>query len=387
MTKVRKRHNAEFKSKVAVEAIKEQKTINELTAEYGVHATQISNWKKQALAVIPSAFNTKQHDNEQAQQATIDELHRQLGQVISERDWLKKKFLTATLNARKQLLEPDNKDFSTRKQCELLGINRSSLYYQPKPISKLDITLMNLLDEQYTKTPFYGVKRMTAHLRQLGHPVGQKRVRRLLRQMGLDAIYQHPNTSKPNPEHRVYPYLLRNVPIIRCNQVWSTDITYIRLSKGFVYLMAVIDWYSRYVLDWSLSTTLEADFCIDTVGKLLHNGLRCEIFNTDQGSQFTSPRFTTPLIDSGIAVSMDGRGRALDNIFVERLWRSVKYECVYLRQFDTVSQARAGLKDYFEFYNYERLHQSLDYHTPAQVYLNNSSVNPVLYQPNSILIL
>ena len=152
--------------------------------------------------------------------------------------------------------------------------------------------------------------------------------------------------------------------------------------------MAVIDWYSRYVLGWSLSTTLEADFCIDTVGKLLHNGLRCEIFNTDQGSQFTSPRFTTPLIDSGIAVSMDGRGRALDNIFVERLWRSLKYECVYLRQFDTVSQARVGLKDYFEFYNYERLHQSLDYHTPAQVYLdNNSSDNSVLYQPNSILIL
>ncbi|RVU80965.1 IS3 family transposase [Leucothrix sargassi] len=387
MTKVRKRHNAEFKSKVAALAIKEQKTINELTAEYGVHATQISNWKKQVLAVIPSAFNTKQQDNEQAQQAIIDELHRQLGQVISERDWLKKKFLTATLNARKQLLEPDSKDFSTRKQCELLGINRSSLYYQPKPISKLDITLMNLLDEQYTKTPFYGVKRMTAHLKQLGHPVGQKRVRRLLRQMGLDAIYQHPNTSKPNPEHQVYPYLLRNVPITRCNQVWSTDITYIRLSKGFVYLMAVIDWYSRYVLGWSLSTTLEADFCIDTVGKLLHNGLRCEIFNTDQGSQFTSPRFTTPLIDLGIAVSMDGRGRALDNIFVERLWRSVKYECVYLRQFDTVSQARVGLKEYFEFYNHERLHQSLDYHTPAQVYLNNSSDNTVLYQPNSILIL
>ena len=160
---------------------------------------------------------------------------------------------------------------------------------------------MNLLDEQYTKTPFYGVKRMTAYLRQLGYRVNHKRVRRLLRQMGLDAIYQHPNTSKPNPEHQVYPYLLRNVPITRCNQVWSTDITYIRLSKGFVYLMAVIDWYSRYVLDWSLSTTLEADFCIDTVGKLLHNGLRCEIFNTDQGSQFTTPRFTMPLIDSGIA--------------------------------------------------------------------------------------
>ena len=159
-----------------------------------------------------------------------------------------KKFLTAHLAARKQLLEPNDKDFSTRKQCELLGINRSSLYYQPKPISKLDVTLINLLDEQYIKTPFYRVKRMTAHLRQLGYQVGEKRVRRLLRQMGLDAIYQHPNTSKPNPEHQVYPYLLRNVPIIRCNQVWRTDITSIRLSKGFVYLMAVIDWYSHYIL-------------------------------------------------------------------------------------------------------------------------------------------
>ena len=247
---------------------------------------------------------------------------------------------------------------------------------------------MNLLDQQYTKTPFYGVKRMTAYLRQLGYQVGENRVRRLLRQMGLDAIYQHPNTSKPNSEHQVYPYLLRHVPISRCNQVWSTDITYIRLAKGFVYLMAVIDWYSRYVLDWSLSTTLEADFCVDTVSSLLHNGLRCEIFNTDQGSQFTSPRFTRPLIEQGIAISMDGRGRALDNIFVERLWRSVKYECVYLRQFETVSQARAGLKEYFEFYNHERLHQSLDYHTPAQVYLaNNSSDNKSYYQPNSILSL
>ena len=173
--------------------------------------------------------------------------------------------------------------------------------------------------------------------------------------MGLDAIYQHPNTSKPNPENKIYPYLLRGLPIHRCNQVWRTDITYIRLDKGFVYLMAVIDWYSRYVLDWSLSTTLEADFCIDTVGGLLDKGLRCEIFNTHQGSQFTSSRFTHPLIEQGISVSMDGRGRALDNIFVERLWRSVKYECVYLQEFGSVTQARTNLKQYFEFYNHERL--------------------------------
>ena len=246
---------------------------------------------------------------------------------------------------------------------------------------------MHLLDEQYTKTPFYGVRRMTACLRQQGYQVNPKRVRRLLRHMGLEAVYGQPKAKVNQAECQIHPYLLRGVVIEHCNQVWSTDITYIRLNHGFVYLMAVIDWYSRYVLDWSLSTTLEADFCIDTVGKLLNKGLKCDIFNTDQGSQFTSPRFVEPLLEHQIQVSMDGRGRALDNIFVERLWRSVKYECVYLQQFETVTQARTGLNQYFEFYNHERLHQSLDYHTPAQVYLNQSHSNVLdLYQPDSILI-
>ena len=283
----------------------------------------------------------------------------------------------------------ENSTFSLRQQCELLGLNRSSIYYQPKPIDSTDLDLMRLLDEQYTKTPFYGVLRMTAYLRQQGYRVNPKRVRRLLRFMGLDAIYQKPNTSKGCKEYHVYPYLLRNLPIVRCNQVWSTDITYIRLTKGFVYLMAVIDWYSRYVLNWSLSTTLEADFCIAGVGDLLAQGKRCEIFNTDQGVQFTTPRFTQPLLDHAIQISMDGRGRALDNIFVERLWRTVKYEHVYLHEFQTVAEVKAGLDTYFRFYNHERLHQSLDYHTPAQVYwagLNQSDETP-FYQPASILIL
>jgi putative transposase len=270
----------------------------------------------------------------------------------------------------------------------LLSINRSSLYYQPRPVDPTEIMLMRLLDEQYTKTPFYGVRKMTAYLRELGYAVNPKRVRRLLRLMGLEAVYQKPNTSKGNAAHPVYPYLLRGLPIVRCNQVWSTDITYIRLARGFVYLMAVIDWYSRYVLDWSISTTLEADFCIDTVGSLLTQGRRCEIFNTDQGAQFTTPRFTQPLLDHSIQISMDGRGRALDNIFVERLWRTVKYEHVYLQEIQTVQDARSGLKQYFEFYNHERLHQSLGYRTPAQVYLagTNPSEQHALYQPAAILI-
>lgn len=230
---------------------------------------------------------------------------------------------------------------------------------------------MRLLDEQYTRTPCYGVLKMTAYLRDLGYCVNPKRVRRLLRQMGLEAIYQKPNTSEPNPEHIIYPYLLRGLTINRCDWVWSTDITYIRLARGFVYLMAVIDWHSRYVLGWALSTTLEADFCIETVGKLTATR-QCEIFNTDQGAQFTTPRFTQPLIDKGIRVSMDGRGRALDNIFVERLWRTVKYEYVYLQDIQTVQELRLGLQAYFDFYNHQRLHQSLGYKTPAQIYLGGS---------------
>ena len=227
--------------------------------------------------------------------------------------------------------------------------------------------LMRKLDEQYTRTPFYGVKKMTKYLCNLGHDVNEKRTRRLLRKMGLEAIYPKPNLSKPNSEHKIYPYLLRDFNINRKDQVWSTDITYIRLNKGFCYLMAIIDWYSRYVLNWSLSTTLEAEFCVEALAELLeHSG--CEIFNTDQGSQFTSPRFTDPLLEKGIKISMDGRGRALDNIFVERLWRTVKYEKVYLSDFESVQDARSGLRDYFNFYNHERLHQSLDYKTPAQVY-------------------
>lgn len=259
---------------------------------------------------------------------------------------------------------------SARRQCALLGLNRSSLYYQPAGESDYNLMLMRQLDEQYTRTPFYGVCKMTECLRLLGHAVNEKRVRRLLRKMGLEAVYPKPNLSKRHPDHKVFPYLLRGVDINRCNQVWSTDITYIRLKKGFVYLMAIIDWYSRYVLNWALSTTLEAEFCIEALAEILKSS-QCEVFNTDQGSQFTTARFTDLLISKDIQVSMDGRGRALDNIFVERLWRTVKYEKVYLSDFQTVQDAYLGLKDYFEFYNHERIHQSLDYRTPVQVYVAN----------------
>jgi len=286
------------------------------------------------------------------------------------------------------MIDPQDGELSLRGRCGLLGINRSSLYYQPAGESEENLRLMRLLDEQYTRTPYYGVLRMAAWLRSLGHEVNPKRVRRLLRTMGLEAVYQRPATSKPNPEHEVYPYLLRGLTIDHCDQVWSADITYVRLVSGFVYLMAVIDWYSRYVLGWALGTTLDADFCIEAVGNILAQR-QCEIFNTDQGAQFTTTRFTQPLLDKGIKVSMDGRGRALDNIFVERLWRTVKYEHVYLQEIQTVRAAWLGLRDFFHFYNHERFHQSLDYRTPAQVYFGKQQDRvgqTSFYQPASILI-
>jgi putative transposase len=227
---------------------------------------------------------------------------------------------------------------------------------------------MRLLDEQYTATPFYGIRRMTAWLRRRGYAVNHKRVGRLLRQMGLEAIYPKPRLSQPAASHVIYPYLLRGIPVNRVNQVWSADITYIRLASGFVYLVAVIDWFSRYVLSWAVSITMDVTFCLEALAQAMRHS-QPEIFNTDQGAQFTSPAFTERLKQGGIRISMDGRGRALDNVFVERLWRSVKYEEVYLRDYQSVWDARQSLTRYFHFYNRERLHQALGYRTPAAVYL------------------
>jgi putative transposase len=254
-----------------------------------------------------------------------------------------------------------------KRQCELVGVARSSVYYQAAGESAENLALMRLLDEQYTRTPFYGVRRMTKWLRTQDHAVNHKRVARLLRVMGIEAIYPRRRLSQPAPGHHIYPYLLRGVPIERPDQVWTTDITYIPLRRGFGYLVAVLDWYSRYVLAWELSATLETGFCVATLERALGDGAP-EIFNTDQGSQFTSADFTGRLQAAGIAISMDGRGRALDNVFVERLWRTVKYEEVYLRDYTDLADAVRHLARFFRFYNRERLHQALGYRTPAQVY-------------------
>ena len=272
-----------------------------------------------------------------------------------------------SVEQKRALIEPAHPRLSIRRQCALLGLARSTLYDQPLGASAENLQLMRLLDEQYTVTPFYGLRRMTAWLRGQGYTVNRKRVARLMRVMGLEALYPKPRLSQPAAGQMIYPYLLRGVAVERINQVWSADITYIRLQAGFVYLVAVMDWFSRYVLSWAISITMDMAFCVEALDQALGQG-HPEIFNTDQGAQFTSQVFTARLKAGGIRISMDGRGRALDNVFVERLWRTVKYEEVYLRDYQTVWEARQSLARYFLFYNEERLHQALDYRPPAAVY-------------------
>lgn len=264
------------------------------------------------------------------------------------------------------LIDWNHETLSVTRQAHLLGISRSGLYYEPV-IDPYDETLMDLIDKLYTKMPFYGSRKITETLQRMGHAVGRKRIQRLMRTMGIEAIYPKPDLSKPHPEHVVYPYLLRNAVIECPDAVWAADITYIRLFKGFAYLVAIMDWYSRYVISWELSTSLETDFCMDALQHALRGG-KPEIFNTDQGSQFTSHDFTKLLIDEAIAISMDGRGRTFDNIFIERLWRSLKYENIYINDYQTVREARQGINHYFVLYNTERLHEALGYITPAEMY-------------------
>ena len=266
-------------------------------------------------------------------------------------------------------------DISMVRQCELLSIHRSGLYYTPVPESEENLHLMRLMDEQYLKTPFYGEPRITRWLRGKGYPVNPKRVRRLMRLLNWQTIYRKRNTSKPAKGHPVYPYLLKGLDVTHRNQVWAIDITYVPMRRGFMYLCAIIDLYTRYVVNWSVSNTMTAEWCRQVVEEAITTHGKPDIINSDQGSQFTSYEYTSLFTDEkaigyGTKISMDGKGRAIDNIFIERLWRSVKYECVYLYAFEDGVQLYNGLQQYFTFYNHERMHQSLDYKTPASLYRN-----------------
>ncbi len=269
---------------------------------------------------------------------------------------------------RRLLIEPAHQRLSIAAQCRLLSISRSSYYYVPVPQGEETLALMRVIDETFMDCPWYGSRQMARHLQRLGHAVGRRRVRRLMAQMGLVAIYQRPRTSDPHPEHRIYPYLLRDIKIERPNQVWCADVTYLPMRRGFLYLVAIMDWATRKVLAWRLSNTMDAAFCVEALEDAIARFGKPDIFNTDQGSQFTSQAFTGVLRAAEVKISMDGKGRWMDNVFIERLWRSVKYECVYLHAFETGSELRAGLSRWFAYYNHHRPHSRLAGKTPAEAY-------------------
>lgn len=273
------------------------------------------------------------------------------------------------MDERRQWVEPDHLILSVRQQAALLELCRSSIYYRPRQqnLTEGQLGLLRLVDEIYTKYPFMGSRQMSDYISNHHYPCSRYQARWAYERMGLHSVAPGPHTSRPCTEHKVYPYLLKNIEIIRPCQVFSTDITYLRMQNGFVYLVAIIDWYSRFVLDWQISINMEADFCIETLERVLAQ-YRCDIFNTDQGAQFTSKGFTDVLLKHQINISMDGKGRWIDNVFVERLWRSVKYECVYLQEWKNIPELRKALSEYFQFYNHERPHQSLEKRTPAMVH-------------------
>lgn len=287
------------------------------------------------------------------------------------------------MSEKRQRIESGYDQIPVRRQCALVGLPRASFYYQPRPITALEERLLRLIDEIYTRCPFYGVRRITAWVRRQGDEVNPKRVRRLMQRMGIQALYPRRTLSLPAPGHTKHPYLLRDLVIERPDQVWATDITYVRLASGFVYLTVIMDWFSRAVLSWEVSTSLETRFCLSALEHALTIG-RPTSFNTDQGSQVTSTEFTERFLDAGVLISQDGRGRVFDNIFVERLWRSVKYEEVYLKAYQTVREAKESLGHYFRFYNTERLHEALGYRTPCEVYRGTERLPTTPSQPLAV---
>ncbi|MDI6710967.1 MAG: IS3 family transposase [Bacillota bacterium] len=368
-----KNYPPSFKAQVAPEILKEEKTISQLAAEHGIHPNQLTRWRNQAVKQLPQLLADDRKGIvalKAGYEKQIEELYAEVGRLTTQLAWLKKKVSMWSRDQRLALLDWGDADLPLKTQAELLGLNRSSLYYQPVAPSPEEIALKNRIDEIYTAHPYYGSRRITAELCRQGFHVNRKAVQRHMREMGIAGICPGPNLSKRNSDHRVYPYLLRGLAISHPNHVWGIDITYIRLRRSWLYLVAIMDWYSRYVVSWELDQSLEISFVLVAVQQAFTLA-KPVIFNSDQGSQFTSPQYLSLLEQAEVQISMDGKGRATDNIFTERLWRSLKYEEVYLHDYLTPREARLGISNYLDFYNHRRVHQALDYQTPAEVYFGS----------------
>ncbi|HEV2040813.1 MAG TPA: IS3 family transposase [Casimicrobiaceae bacterium] len=365
----RRNHTPAFKAKVALAAVRGELTLAELAQQFDVHPNQVTQWKAQLLEGAAGVFGSAAGSGLAAPAVDLKSLHAKIGELTLENDFLGRSAQQGRFAERKAMIDRQH-ELSISKQAKALKISRGSVYYLPRPVSAANLAVMRRMDELHLELPFAGSRMLRDLLNAEGLVIGRQHVATLMKRMGIEAIYRKPNTSKPAPGHKIYPYLLRNVPVIRPNQVWAMDLTYIPMARGFVYLAAVVDWFSRRVLAWRLSITMEAEFCIEALEEALVRHGRPEIFNSDQGSQFTSTSFTDVLLKAGIAISMDGKGSWRDNVFVERLWRSVKYEEVYLKAYDSVAEARSAIGGYFGFYNTRRPHSSLERRTPDQAYFN-----------------
>ncbi|WP_456647380.1 MULTISPECIES: IS3 family transposase [unclassified Bradyrhizobium] len=368
----RRTHSPAFKAKVALAAIKGDRTLAQLAEHFDVHPNQITAWKAQLEGGASDVFGAGPAASA-GPAIDVKSLHAKIGELTLENGFFRRSAHQGGVAERKAMIDREH-DLSITRQAEALNISRGSVYYLPRPVPSADLAIMQRLDRLHLEYPFAGSRMLRGLLAAEGCKVGRRHVKTLMRRMGIEALYRRPRTTKSEPGHKIYPYLLRGMEITRPNQVWAMDITYIPMARGFVYLAVVLDWATRRVLSWRLSITMEAAFCVETLEDALARHGKPEIFNTDQGSQFTGAAFTGLLTNQAIAISMDGKGAWRDNVFVERLWRSVKYEEVYLRAYETVGEARASIGRYLDFYNGRRPHSSLDGSTPDQAYFNQPPI-------------
>lgn len=375
MSKKQKTYTAEFKTKIVLELLAGDHTVAQIASKHGLISKSIQNWKKLFLANASLSFNAdaavadiKKTVIEQDRK--IDELHRQLGKRTAELEWASKKLQSLDFKTKRTLIKSELDGISIQKKCTILDFNRSSYYYQSTKMLQNKMSILREIDTIYTEIPFYGYRKVYHQLIENGFKVGINQVAKYMKELGLKVIYptKKIKTTLANVAHKKYPYLLRDMDINKPNQVWSTDLTYIRVKGGFVYLAAVIDWYSKAILSHKISNTMDESLVLDALNMALEKYGKPEIFNTDQGSQYTSHSHTQLLIDNGIKISMDGKGRATDNIAIERFWRSAKYENIYLHEYQNIRELKNGVDEYIEFYNHRRFHQTLKYQKPMDLY-------------------